>query len=128
MGASVCTEGTSLKSIVVSKPGREIPVKDIAFGQWSMNGYMSYSLFTRLDDGSEVRYTEWVDYDEEHYRPKWDTLKGRELYNHTADPGEDVSIHDVEGLASTVKILSAKLRAGWRAVPTSISEPVSFEV
>merc|ERR1712217_959053 len=105
--------------MVVSTPGREIPVKDIAFGQWPMKGYMSYSLFTRLDDGSEVRYTEWVEYDKSKHAPKWNKIYGRELYNHTADPGEDLSIHDKKELNSTVELLSAKLHAGWRSIPTS---------
>lgn len=112
--AAVCSEGSSLKPLIGHTAAQG---KTAAFGQWRLNGHMSYSLYTRLEDGSEVRYTEWVKYDDKTHTPDWTSILGRELYNRTADPDEDVSIHDSEGLAPVVKLLSARLHAGWRAIP-----------
>ena len=45
---------------------------------------MGYSMLTRLG-GCEVRYTEWVQYDgaTANWAPTWDTVYGKELYNHS---------------------------------------------
>lgn len=114
-----------LKPLISHEPAQG---KSAAFGQWRLNGHMSYSLYTRLEDGSEVRYTEWVNYDAKEHAPNWTAIQGRELYNRTADPDEDVSIHDSEGLAPFVKLLSSRLHAGWRAVPALGSKSATLTV
>ena len=45
---------------------------------------MGYSMLTRLE-GCEVRYTEWVRYEGKSagWAPSWETVYGRELYNHS---------------------------------------------
>ena len=45
---------------------------------------MGFSMLTRLE-GCEVRYTEWVRYEGKsaNWAPTWDTVYGRELYNHS---------------------------------------------
>ena len=76
-----------------------------------------YSVVTRVD-GCEYRYTEWADFNTAGFekRVNWDRNVGVELYNHTADPGENFNINatrvgdeNVVGLSSR---LSALLRAG----------------
>ena len=42
-----------------------------------------------------------------------------ELYNHTADPDENVNVANDTALAPVVAALSAQLRAGWRALPAT---------
>lgn len=75
---------------------------------------MGYNIFTKLTDGSSVRYTEWVGYHD--YTPNWDALVGVELYNHAADPDENTNIVKDPAMANEVHRLSKALRAGWRAL------------
>jgi len=123
--AAACSEGASLKPLIGHSAAHG---KTAAFGQWRLNGHMSYSLYTRLEDGTEVRYTEWVKYDDQTHTPDWTSVQGRELYNRTADPNEDVSIHDNKGLADVVELLSSRLHAGWRAVPPPGTELTALAV
>ena len=107
-----CTEGRSLAAWVEG----EQPTPSVAsFSQWPRGSHtMGYIIFTRLGDGSPARYTEWVGY--ANHTPVWSTFYGAELYNHTADPDENLNIVGHPSLAHEVKHLSDLLRAGWRGV------------
>eukprot|EP00041_Stephanoeca_diplocostata_P013554 m.237734 g.237734 ORF g.237734 m.237734 type:complete len:528 (+) comp19378_c0_seq5:71-1654(+) len=104
-----CTEGMSLKAQVFDQDPTE---KAAAFSQWPKGGSMGYNVFTNTSDGTRVRYTEWVGY--KNHTPQWDKLAGRELYNHTADPNENINIVDNPAIAAEVDRLSKILHAGWR--------------
>ena len=75
---------------------------------------MGYTLVTRASDGCEYRYTEWADFNTEGfaYRVNWERNVGSELYNHTADPGENVNLAGKAGLSDLKASLSKMLRAG----------------
>ena len=78
---------------------------------------MGYSMLTTLG-GSEVRYTEWVDYNGLHtsWEPRWLTVYGVEMYNHTCDPAENHNVAGTgKGFAQTAVggELRAILRSGW---------------
>jgi hypothetical protein len=116
---AVCTEGASLKPLIMPQAivgGGDVSEKVAAFGQWSLGGHMGYNLYTNLDDGSEVRYTEWTKYNKKSHGPVWGKIAGRELYNRSADPEESDNIAEHASLNITVVRLSQRLRAGWRAV------------
>jgi len=75
---------------------------------------MGYTLVTRAADGCEYRYTEWADFNTEGYsrRVNWDRNVGTELYNHTADPGENHNLAADAQVAGLAASLSKMLRAG----------------
>ena len=53
---------------------------------------MGYSMLT-VRNGTEYRYTEWVDFNTKvSGGPDWDRVVGTELYDHAADPLENVNI------------------------------------
>ena len=134
--ASNCTEGASLAGVVRARAPRgqrqraaAVPpkAKQAAFGQWPMRiageHRMGYNIYT-MHAGSSVRYTEWVGYSKagETHGPVWPAPGEpviNELYNHTADPDENVNVANDTALAPVVAALSAQLRAGWRALPTT---------
>jgi arylsulfatase A-like enzyme len=89
-------EGSSLVPLL-KDPKR--PWKDAAFSQWNDGASM------RTD---QYLYTEWPANNE---RPAT-----RMLYDHHADPGENVNIAEDPAMAETVKALHEKLQAGWKAV------------
>ena len=125
--APSCTEGASLAAAV---RGAGVPAKKAAFGQWPKKvagrSAMGYNLYTflspELDRGaaSQVRYTEWVKYNKsgDVHGPVWQKdLSGIvELYNRTADPGENFNLAEKPEMAAIVANLSAQLHAGWRAL------------
>ena len=68
------------------------------------------AVFSRFGRGDSVRtdrylYTEWTDSDGK--------LISRMMYDHDADPGENVNISEEEQNAETVDELSRLLRKGW---------------
>jgi len=107
-----CTEGQTLRPIIEGGAG-----KPAAFSQWPKGGAMGYNIFTTLLDGSQVRYTEWVKY--ENHGPQWDKQVGVELYNRAEDPDENVNVVNDPNMAAEVKRLSQLLHAGWRNMTTS---------
>jgi iduronate 2-sulfatase len=60
------------------------------------------------------RYTEWVPFDTQKFKPDWEYVVARELYDHQLDPAENLNISDRSVMSDTVQILSKQLRAGWR--------------
>ena len=117
---AACTEGASLRPLIEAEEaesgGGAVREKAAAFGQWSLGGHMGYNLYSTLEDGSEIRYTEWTKYNQTSHGPVWDKVAGRELYNRSADPEESQNIAERAGLTDVVARLSQQLRAGWRAV------------
>lgn len=81
--------------------------------QWP-RGAMGYNIFTKLSDGSSVRYTEWVEYKDN--KPVWEKNHGVELYNLSKDPNENVNVVKDPSLAKEVNRLSRALHDGWRAL------------
>lgn len=73
---------------------------------------MGYTLVTIIG-GHEYRYTEWADFNTEGFEKKvnWDRNVGIELYNHSADPGENTNL-DVTAHKSLTSKLQKMLRAG----------------
>ena len=71
---------------------------------------MGYSMLT-VHQGTEYRYTEWVDFNTEYFgKPDWSRRVGRELYDHNADPMENVNKAD-DAPAELLTALSSLLRA-----------------
>ncbi len=93
-------EGTSLVPLL-SQPGR--PWKPAAFSQYPRRDVMGYTMRT-----DRYRYTEWQAYGT-------GEVKGRELYDHAADPHENVNAAERPENADVVKALSEQLRKGWKS-------------
>jgi len=137
---ALCTEGSSLVPLMrdpstpvktasfsqyprgYQKPGSKFSeFHDLESSQPSMsacitesgNGCtMGYTLVTTVA-GHEYRYTEWADFNTKGFRRQvnWDRIVGVELYNHSADAGENVNL-DTTKHAGLVGTLSGTLRAG----------------
>ncbi len=95
-------EGSSFAPLL-EDPGRAW--KPAAFSQYPRKGgkVMGYTMRT-----DRWRYTEWQD------RETGEAL-ARELYDHAADPQENVNAALDPGREAVVGELSARLRAGWQA-------------
>jgi iduronate 2-sulfatase len=80
---------------------------------------MGYTVATRVD-GHEYRYTEWADFNTKGFPLKvnWERNVGVELYNHSADPGENFNINATQKGDAVVVALSAHLSALLRKGPT----------
>jgi len=63
---------------------------------------------------SRYRYTEWVSFDRQNYKPEWKYVIARELYDHQLDPAENMNVADRDVMSDMVQALSKQLRAGWR--------------
>lgn len=103
-------------------------IKDITQPGNGKGCTMGYTMVTLDVDGCEYRYTEWADFNTKGYplRVNFARNVGVELYNHSADPGENINLNvtkkgdrRVEALS---KRLSIKLRAG-TAYPASPNDP-----
>ena len=79
---------------------------------------MGYTLVTRVG-ACEYRYTEWADFNTAGHALKvnWARNVGVELYNHTADPGENFNLNSTQAGSAAVQMLSAHLSAMLRAGP-----------
>ena len=92
-------EGTSFAPLM-DAPDR--PWKQAAFSIYPRGRLMGYSMRT-----ARYRYTEWLSLGQEPF--------ARELYDHQADPDENVNIANRPEHKELVASLSAQLRKGWRA-------------
>ncbi|XP_015910034.1 iduronate 2-sulfatase [Parasteatoda tepidariorum] len=139
-----CSEGLSFYSLIkhLIKPSWfELPWKTAVFSQYPRPSlvpqnnsdqpkledikYMGYSIRT-----AHFRYTEWVDFDNQLFRPNWTVVYARELYDHNNDPfeAENICKKDIcdDEYENTVKELSKKIRKGWRhAMPPSYFDSIS---
>lgn len=79
------------------------PWKKAAFSQYPRGRAMGYSMRT-----DRYRYTEWI-------HRKTGEVVARELYDHEADPGENVNVAVLPENRGLVGKLSEMLHAGWRA-------------
>jgi iduronate 2-sulfatase len=93
-------EGSSLKPLI-ENPNR--PWKPAAFSQYPRRKLMGYSMRT-----DRYRFTVWVDRDD---HAKVDAI---ELYDHRADPQENVNIAKLPANAALVDRLMQQWRAGWQ--------------
>jgi len=129
----LCTEGSSLVPLM-RDPSR--PVKSASFSQYPRRASkcirkgagctMGYTLVTQVD-GHEYRYTEWADFNTPGHQLKvdWGRIVGVELYNHSADPGENFNINATQPYASTSALsaeLSRRLHAGPEAARLSAAD------
>merc|ERR1712127_47133 len=66
---------------------------------------MGHTVVTTIG-GHEYRYTEWADFNTEGFEKKvnWDRNVGIELYNHSADPGEDINLDVTQHQSLTNKL------------------------
>ncbi|GIX89038.1 iduronate 2-sulfatase [Caerostris extrusa] len=71
--------------------------------------YMGYSIRT-----ARFRYTEWVKFDKQHFKPDWPVIISRELYDHKYDNSEMNNVSDNDEYANMVIELSKKIKKGWR--------------
>lgn len=80
---------------------------------------MGYTVATRVN-GAEYRYTEWADFNTKGhaFKVNWNRNVGIELYNHSADPGENFNINVTMKGNTEVEALSAHLSAILRKGPT----------
>ncbi|XP_067674596.1 iduronate 2-sulfatase-like [Haliotis asinina] len=115
---TLCTEGLSLMPLVKNP---NTTLKTAAFSQYHRDGdpltgkaVMGYTMRT-----DTYRYTEWVKFTGgKKFVTHWNKLVAAELYDHTVDPQENYNQALNVTYASIRKVLSAKLRAGWRkAIP-----------
>ncbi|CAL1283124.1 unnamed protein product [Larinioides sclopetarius] len=78
--------------------------------------YMGYSIRT-----ARFRYTEWVKFDKDKFKPDWPVIISRELYDHKQDPREMINVSDLDEYANMVIELSRKIKKGWRhAMPPGL--------
>ena len=108
---ALCREGESLFPLIQNSTA---PWKKAAFSQYPRNhngnNVMGYTMRT-----DQYRYTEWVGFSgSPDYNPDWDKEYGVELYDHKADPYEDINKANDPSYADIRKTLSKQLRAGWR--------------
>jgi arylsulfatase A-like enzyme len=90
-------EGTSFVPLL-SAPDR--PWKSAAFSQYPRGGVMGYALRT-----DRYRYVEWQDRESREVR-------ARELYDHEADPQENLNAAGAAERAGVIEELSGRLSAG----------------
>lgn len=103
-------EGTSMAPLLAA-PDR--PWKRAAFSQYPRGKVMGHSMRT-----DRYRYTEWAEPGQEPV--------GIELYDHEADPGENVNIAGQPENKAVVAKLSKALHEGWQAArPSAVAATAS---
>ena len=98
-------EGASFRPVLEDL---QRPWKSAVFSQYPRpSGNKSLMGYTMRTD--QYRFTAWMD------RRDHSKVDAVELYDHRADPQENVNIAGLPQNAELVKQLTAKLRAGWKA-------------
>ncbi|GFY72761.1 iduronate 2-sulfatase [Trichonephila inaurata madagascariensis] len=130
-----CSEGLSFYPLIehlVTDPWVDFSWKTAAFSQYPRPTpapsnisdqpalkdikYMGYSIRT-----VRFRYTEWVRFDKDNFKPDWPVIISRELYDHKYDPNEMNNVCDSDEYANMVIELSRKIKKGWRhAMPPGL--------
>lgn len=70
---------------------------------------MGYTLKT-----NDYRYTAWIPFAHETYKPDWDIIIAEELYDHRTDRAEDFNLAASLKMLNTKKYLRSLLKNGWR--------------
>lgn len=70
---------------------------------------MGYSIRT-----ASHRYTEWVGFNTTSFKPDWDNVYDRELYDNSIDPDENLNLATRSDLKPLMKVLKKRLILGWR--------------
>ncbi|KRT82129.1 hypothetical protein AMK59_4806 [Oryctes borbonicus] len=127
INAKLCTEGSSLLPLMMSKiDAIKCRGKSAVFSQYPRSLHpseypnsdtpflkdikiMGYSIRTKT-----YRYTEWVEFDSRIFRPNWDHVHDRELYNYALDPNENINLADRDEMEDVIETLRRKLIMGWR--------------
>ena len=123
-----CTEGISFLSLAAGDLADSSVWKSAAFTTSSALGtsykVIGYSMVTN----TKLKLVAWVDFDyvlaysttdTRYSRRNWtmnNDLAGLALYNHSADPYEEVNLASLPRFSELAQELFAKLQAGWRAV------------
>ena len=110
----VCRDGSSFAALL-DDPNSPEGSKGAAFSQIYRSPYQSMGYSVRT---SRYRYTEWVRFNKDTKEALWDQpLLGAELYDHMADPQENINLANDEEM--TLRILRQELcdllREGWRS-------------
>ncbi|XP_060532302.1 iduronate 2-sulfatase [Cylas formicarius] len=121
---ALCSEGRSLasamwgnaskgKSAVFSQYPRPGPYPELNSDKPILKNIsiMGYSMTTR-----RYRYTEWVGFNTSTFNISWNKCYGKELYDHSIDPGENMNLAGRPELHEIQKNLRKKLILGWRHV------------
>ncbi|KAJ8911048.1 hypothetical protein NQ315_004695, partial [Exocentrus adspersus] len=140
----VCTEGSSLVSVMVDKLQSRVStrIKKMAvFSQYPRPGVhpsvqpnsdkphlrdikiMGYSVTTR-----RYRYTEWVKFFPTNFTVDWNVSYGKELYNHLIDPDENINLADRDEMRTVIELLRQILIQGWRKTNRAIRSPAPLLV
>jgi len=79
---------------------------------------MGYTMVTVVG-GHEYRYTEWADFNTEGYDKKvnWARNVGKELYNHSADAGENFNLVVTQASDPGTTALATQLAKALHAGP-----------
>lgn len=107
VGTILCREGLSLMPLIQDP---DTPLRKAAFSQYPRGkNVMGYTVRTK-----HYRYTEWVRFSYESYRPDWTQVSGVELYDHQKDRAENFNRADDEDYSTVRTQLSDILHNGWR--------------
>ncbi|CAH0545961.1 unnamed protein product [Brassicogethes aeneus] len=125
----LCTEGRSFVRLLKDKPIKKKTLSKTAiFTQYPRPStypqkkpdsdratvkdikIMGYSIKT-----PKFRYSEWIKFNQ-NFTVDWNTIYGKELYDITIDPEENMNLIGRPELSNIEKTLQVKLRLGWRYV------------
>ncbi|XP_025154174.1 iduronate 2-sulfatase isoform X2 [Harpegnathos saltator] len=125
-----CSEGITLLPLIKNVlKNQNISWKKAAFSQYPRPGIqptlhpnsdkprlkeitmMGYTLKT-----NDYRYTAWIPFAYESYKPNWDIIIAEELYDHRTDRAENFNIATVPIMLNIKKYLKTLLKNGWRSV------------
>ena len=81
----------------------QLPWKKAAFSQYPRGGVMGYTMRTE-----HYRYTEWCD-------RATGEIKARELYDHRADPGENINVVQKPEYFKEIEKLEVAMKSGWQS-------------
>lgn len=70
---------------------------------------MGYSLRTKTH-----RYTEWIEISHKTFKPDWNNVVERELYDHIFDPNENLNLANKPEMKDVIEVLRRQLIMGWR--------------
>ncbi|XP_043469979.1 iduronate 2-sulfatase isoform X2 [Leptopilina heterotoma] len=126
--SNLCTEGYSMLPLIeASKTCEKLNWKKAVFSQYPRPGLepsfkpnsdkprlkeiniMGYTVRTK-----RFRYTAWISFSSNNFKPIWKKIVAEELYDHTTDPKETVNQVKFSKFHKIKKKLKKILLAGWR--------------